>query len=260
MGFRCTVALRVKCLCTRTSGASAPGSHAVCGMTVTTESPPQAEHSGRPYSFCSAGCRTKFLTEPQKYLALTAAPAEPMPVAAGTLPDQGCGLAGHHCARRSICTEQTELALGGRDVVVHAEAVSRSGRREADAYRRIPRAPAARWGTATLFAMPAFVLVFAAVSLLWTTALGRCRLPCIQHDLHHCLCMDKAAARSGEWACVGAYVARIRLDRLGALLVQQVMRHKSTKAEFRAAFWIAVVVNIGALVTFSSPSGRAWFI
>jgi Cu+-exporting ATPase len=53
-------------------------------MTVTTESPHKAEHASRPYWFCSAGCRTKFLTEPQKYLAPTAAPAEPMPAAAGT--------------------------------------------------------------------------------------------------------------------------------------------------------------------------------
>ena len=54
----------------------------VCGMTVTTESPHKAEHVGRPYWFCSAGCRTKFLTEPQKYLAPVVWPAEPTPAAA----------------------------------------------------------------------------------------------------------------------------------------------------------------------------------
>ena len=53
----------------------------VCGMTVTKQSPHQAEHAGRPYWFCSAGCRMKFLAEPQKYLAPVAAPAEPMPAA-----------------------------------------------------------------------------------------------------------------------------------------------------------------------------------
>ncbi len=57
----------------------------VCGMTVTMESPHKAEHAGRPYWFCSAGCRTKFLTEPQKYLAPVASPAEPTPAAAGTV-------------------------------------------------------------------------------------------------------------------------------------------------------------------------------
>ena len=69
---------------------SAPGStdealkDPVCGMTVTTESPHKTQHAGRRYWFCSAGCRKKFLTEPQKYLAPAAAPAEPVPAAAGT--------------------------------------------------------------------------------------------------------------------------------------------------------------------------------
>jgi len=36
----------------------------VCGMTVTRDSPHQAQHAGRPYWFCSAGCRTKFLAQP----------------------------------------------------------------------------------------------------------------------------------------------------------------------------------------------------
>ena len=53
----------------------------VCGMTVTEASPHRAAHAGRAFWFCSAGCRTKFLAEPQKYLAPMAAPAEPMPAA-----------------------------------------------------------------------------------------------------------------------------------------------------------------------------------
>ena len=54
----------------------------VCGMMVdphTTEH--KAEHAGRPYYFCSAGCRAKFLAEPERYLdpATAAATAEPVP-------------------------------------------------------------------------------------------------------------------------------------------------------------------------------------
>jgi len=48
----------------------------VCGMTVTRTSPHQAEHAGRPYWFCSAGCHTKFLAKPQKYLVPVTAPTE----------------------------------------------------------------------------------------------------------------------------------------------------------------------------------------
>ena len=61
--------------------AGEPLKDPVCGMTVTEASPHRAEHAGSPYWFCSAGCRTKFLAEPQKYLAPVAAPAEPMPAA-----------------------------------------------------------------------------------------------------------------------------------------------------------------------------------
>jgi Cu+-exporting ATPase len=41
----------------------------VCGMTVDPAvGKPTAEHGGRPFHFCSEGCRTKFLDEPEKYL------------------------------------------------------------------------------------------------------------------------------------------------------------------------------------------------
>ena len=46
----------------------------VCGMMVdphTTQH--KAEHAGRPYYFCSAGCRAKFLAEPERYLDPAAA-------------------------------------------------------------------------------------------------------------------------------------------------------------------------------------------
>ena len=54
----------------------------VCGMMVdphTTQH--KAEHAGRPYYFCSAGCRAKFLADPERYLdpAIAAAKAEPVP-------------------------------------------------------------------------------------------------------------------------------------------------------------------------------------
>ena len=52
----------------------------VCGMTVDAETTPHhAEYQGQTYYFCSAGCRTKFIADPQRYLGKeTKAPA-PMP-------------------------------------------------------------------------------------------------------------------------------------------------------------------------------------
>ncbi len=41
----------------------------VCGMTVDPHATPhRAEHQGRPYYFCSAGCRGKFAADPHRYL------------------------------------------------------------------------------------------------------------------------------------------------------------------------------------------------
>jgi Cu+-exporting ATPase len=40
----------------------------VCGMTVRPSSPHRAEHAGKDYAFCSAGCRTKFLNDPKRYV------------------------------------------------------------------------------------------------------------------------------------------------------------------------------------------------
>jgi Cu+-exporting ATPase len=52
----------------------------VCGMTVDPHTTPHRHsHQGRTYFFCSAGCRTKFAAEPDKYLADDARKAETVP-------------------------------------------------------------------------------------------------------------------------------------------------------------------------------------
>ena len=57
----------------------------VCGMSVDPHATPhKAEHNGHPYYFCSAGCRTKFLAEPSRYLDPAAAAAKAEPVPEGT--------------------------------------------------------------------------------------------------------------------------------------------------------------------------------
>jgi Cu+-exporting ATPase len=39
----------------------------VCGMNVSKDSPYHSEHGGRPYDFCSDGCRAKFENDPARY-------------------------------------------------------------------------------------------------------------------------------------------------------------------------------------------------
>ena len=47
----------------------------VCGMSVEVATAKhRAQHSGKTYHFCSAGCRTKFIASPAQYLAGEIAP------------------------------------------------------------------------------------------------------------------------------------------------------------------------------------------
>ena len=64
------------------SAAAAGAIDPVCGMTVDPHTAKhRAEHRGHAYYFCSAGCRTKFIADPAKYLGKR----EPEPVAAGAV-------------------------------------------------------------------------------------------------------------------------------------------------------------------------------
>jgi Cu+-exporting ATPase len=56
----------------------------VCGMTVDpAKTEHHAWHEGQEYHFCSAGCRTKFLADPERYLGESA--VEPEDVPPGTM-------------------------------------------------------------------------------------------------------------------------------------------------------------------------------
>ena len=51
----------------------------VCGMVVDpTVTAHHAEHGGKTYSFCSAGCRAKFITDPRKFTDSEAAATSPV--------------------------------------------------------------------------------------------------------------------------------------------------------------------------------------
>ncbi len=52
----------------------------VCGMSVDPHrAKHKAEHGGRTFYFCCAGCRTKFLADPARYLTEKQLPTEPVP-------------------------------------------------------------------------------------------------------------------------------------------------------------------------------------
>lgn len=177
-----------------------------------------------------------------------------------------------------------EPVHGGQEIFVHIKAFApRSGRPEvgqrvtfevemtADgkkrakrvalvkpscAGKRVRRDNPAQWGTASLFAIPAFALIFAIVALIWTVPgwvaglyLGASVVCFIVYAT------DKSAAAADRW--------RVREDTLltlglvggwpGAIVAQQVLRHKSTKAAFRARFWVTVVANVLGFVALNTP-------
>ncbi len=178
--------------------------------------------------------------------------------------------------------------LGGQDVFVHVKAFPRNAQRPAAGQRvsfevelgpqgkkrackvelvRPARARAgvrnrsspAQWGTATLFAIPAFVAVYVAVDFLWRPpawlALAYLLASAATFVAY---ASDKASARRGAWRTPESTLHMLALAGgwPGALLAQQFLRHKSAKAGFRSVFWVTVVVNAAGFVILCSPLGR----
>ena len=72
---------------THTADSGAKAIDPVCGMTVDPATAAhRAAHEGRDYFFCSAGCRTKFVAEPDRYLGEKPQPAPVVPGAIYTCP------------------------------------------------------------------------------------------------------------------------------------------------------------------------------
>jgi uncharacterized membrane protein YsdA (DUF1294 family)/cold shock CspA family protein len=175
---------------------------------------------------------------------------------------------------------------GGQDVFVHIKAFARGADRPQEGQRvsfevdlgpqrkkralrvepvrtrsaeRVKRPSGAEWGTATLFAIPGFVLLFFAVAVMWRPPMWIGLLYVIASaSTFFAYAADKSAARRGD---VRTPERALHLMSLlggwpGALLAQQFLRHKSIKTEFRAVFWSTVVVNIVLFVALCSPYGR----
>ncbi len=130
------------------------------------------------------------------------------------------------------------------------EATGRGGVRK----RRV--AKGARRDAASLWAIPAFLALYLAVALVW-------HVPGWMAGLYagaSLLCMlvyaaDKSAAVAGRWRVSESTLLMLGLigGWPGALVAQQLLRHKSSKASFRAVFWGTVVLNVCGFVAINSP-------
>lgn len=69
--------------------------------------------------------------------------------------------------------------------------------------------------------------------------------------------LDKSAAKSGQWRTQESTLFFMGLvgGWPGAILAQQLLRHKSNKRAFQTPFWLTVLANAGAFVWLMSPHG-----
>ena len=126
-------------------------------------------------------------------------------------------------------------------------------RRQPRPSERAGRAP---WGTATLFAIPAFLVLCAVISAVWKLPLWVMGLYAAASVVTFiAYAVDKSAASSGAWRTPESTLHMLALAGgwPGALLAQQFLRHKSTKQPFRQVFWVTALLNVAGLVLLASP-------
>lgn len=126
--------------------------------------------------------------------------------------------------------------------------------------RSAPRRPSSRgpaqWGTATMLAIPAFLVLYAALDFLWKPPLwiaGWYLLASVVTLVAYA--GDKSAASHDRWRTPEStlHLLAIAGGWPGALIAQQLLRHKSTKQQFRQVFWMTVVLNVVTLTALVSP-------
>jgi uncharacterized membrane protein YsdA (DUF1294 family)/cold shock CspA family protein len=178
-----------------------------------------------------------------------------------------------------------ESTQGGQEIFVHVKAFkSRSGRpqisqlysfevelgpqgkkraKNVELVRAIPirtrRESPARWGTATLFALPAFLAFFVAVGILlnpprWFA--GVYLAMSVVAFLTYALDKSAAGKQARRTPESTLHFLALAGGWPGALLAQQFLRHKSIKGEFRSVFWATVILNVLGFVALCSPLGR----
>ena len=71
--------------------------------------------------------------------------------------------------------------------------------------------------------------------------------------------IDKSAAQSGAWRTPESTLHWLSLigGWPGALVAQEVLRHKSKKQSFRTVFWVTVILNCAAYAWLLTPTGTA---
>ena len=130
---------------------------------------------------------------------------------------------------------EVELNAQGKKRAMNVQ-MTRPARTPSPSRKEMP----AQWGTASLFAIPGFLVVYLAAAISW----GVPKQFLIAYVGVSIICfvayaIDKSAARSGGWRTAESTLLALGLacGWPGAILAQQLLRHKSNKPSFRSAFW-----------------------
>ncbi|RQP22295.1 DUF1294 domain-containing protein [Piscinibacter terrae] len=117
----------------------------------------------------------------------------------------------------------------------------------------------ARWTVPRRLALPCFFLLYAAVASRWSVSPWVAAAYAAASLLaFFAYALDKSAARHGRRRTSESSLHFLSLacGWPGALLAQQLLRHKSSKTSFVARFWATVIVNVAGFLAIHSPLAK----
>ena len=150
------------------------------------------------------------------------------------------------CVQQQVSFE-VELDARGKKRAFNVEMV----RQPRTKNQRAPRDNKAQWGAASLFAIPAFLIVLLVTYIIWHPPTWFVWVYVALSVLTFLVYYgDKSAAKVGAQRTPESTLHTLALAGgwPGALLAQQLLRHKSVKADFRFAFWVTVVLNVAGFI------------
>ena len=118
-----------------------------------------------------------------------------------------------------------------------------------------PESPAT-WTLPRLLILPGFLLVYAFIAWRWSlsawvvaTYVAASLVAFVAYAI------DKSAARQGRWRTPEAtlHLISVACGWPGALLAQQLLRHKLSKPSFVSRYWATVAVNVVGFVALHTP-------
>jgi uncharacterized membrane protein YsdA (DUF1294 family) len=116
--------------------------------------------------------------------------------------------------------------------------------------------PRGHAGAVSYVAIAAFLALYLAVGTVWPVAPWVAKAYLAASAVCFlAYALDKSAAVAGRWRTKENTLLFLGLlgGWPGAIVAQQVLHHKSSKASFQLAFWASVVLNVFAFVLLSSP-------